>query len=300
MKESGITAETSGKAIVRGGDKMNKKQSPPPKKRGATVAAVLCFVAAIAIVGTYTLGNSREARQNEKLAKTEETQSKEETTKSRGVGDGDAGDGTGGNTGELAGAEEAGSLVITNEDDTGISGENVENTDQANPGGRSTESNSVMPPADTTAGAQQTAGQGVNISFGEDSKLLWPVNGTVLMSFSMDKTMYFSTLDQYKYNPAVIISAAENDQVIAGTTGIVKSIDNIAETGTTVNIDIGNGYELFYGQLKDVQLKTGDYVEANSVIGYVSAPTKYYSTEGPNVYFEMRKDGQPINPVDYM
>ena len=300
MKESGITAETSGKAIVRGGDKMNKKQSPPPKKRGATVAAVLCFVAAIAIVGTYTLGNSREARQNEKLAKTEETQSKEETTKSRGVGDGDAGDGTGGNTGELAGAEEAGSLVITNEDDTGISGENVENTDQANPGERSTESNSDISSADTTAGAQQTAGQGVNVSFGEDSKLLWPVNGTVLMSFSMDKTTYFSTLDQYKYNPAVIISAAENDQVIAGTTGIVKSIDNIAETGTTVNIDIGNGYELFYGQLKDVQLKTGDYVEANSVIGYVSAPTKYYSTEGPNVYFEMRKDGQPINPVDYM
>ena len=43
--------------------------------------------------------------------------------------------------------------------------------------------------------------------------------------------------------------------MIAGTTGIVKSIDNMAETGTTVNIDIGNGYELLYGQLKDVPLK---------------------------------------------
>ena len=59
---------------------MNKKQSPPQKKRGATVAAVLCFVAAIAIVGTYTLGNSREARQNEELARTEETQTKDNST----------------------------------------------------------------------------------------------------------------------------------------------------------------------------------------------------------------------------
>ena len=36
------------------------------------------------------------------------------------------------------------------------------------------------------------------------------------------------------------------------------------------------------------------------MIGYVSKPTKYYSVEGTNVYFEMRKDGQPINPLDYM
>ena len=46
-------------------------------------------------------------------------------------------------------------------------------------------------------------------------------------------------------------------------------------------------------------MKVGDYVEAKSVLGYVSQPTKYYSKEGYNVYFEMRKDGQPVNPVEY-
>ncbi len=258
---------------------MNKKQSPPQKKRGATVAAVLCFVAAIAIVGTYTLGSSRQARQNEELARTEETQTKDNSIQERNE-DSDT------NTD----AEEAGSLVIDNQSDTeeGTAVAEDENTSGSGTGsGEST-------------GVQQTADTGTNINFSEDSKLVWPVDGTVLMSYSMDKTVYFSTLDQYKYNPALIISAAENDQVIAGTTGIVKSIDNLAQTGTTVNIDIGNGYELFYGQLKDVQLKVGDYVEANSVIGYVNQPTKYYSVEGPNVYFEMRKDGQPVNPVDYM
>ena len=137
-------------------------------------------------------------------------------------------------------------------------------------------------------------------NFTESSQLLWPVNGNVLMSFSMDKSIYFSTLDQYKYNPALIISGSLNDNVISAAPGIVKSIDSLRETGTTVNVDLGNGYECFYGQLKDVKVKVGDYVEAKDVIGYINEPTKYYSVEGANLYFEMRKDGQPVNPLDYM
>ena len=140
----------------------------------------------------------------------------------------------------------------------------------------------------------------VQPNFTEDSKLLWPVNGKVLMSFSMDKSIYFSTLDQYKYNPALIISGTLNDNVIAAAPGIVKSIDSLRETGTTVTVDMGNGYECLYGQLKEVKVKVGDYVEAKDVIGYVNEPTKYYSVEGANLYFEMRKDGQPVNPMDYM
>ena len=61
----------------------------------------------------------------------------------------------------------------------------------------------------------------------------------MLMSYSMDKTVYFSTLDQYRYNPAMIISGAVNDNVIAITPGLVKSIDNFAQTGITVTLDMG-------------------------------------------------------------
>lgn len=133
-----------------------------------------------------------------------------------------------------------------------------------------------------------------------DNSLLWPTKGSVLMDYSMDQSIYFQSLNQYKYNPAMIISGAEGDQVISAAPGIVKSIDVTAQTGTTVNVDLGNGYELFYGQLKEVPVKVGDYVEAKTILGYVSQPTKYYSVEGCNVYFEMRKDGQPVNPVEYM
>lgn len=47
---------------------MNKNQKPSMSKRRATVAAVLCFVAAIAIAGTYTFNDYRKTQKNE-LAK---------------------------------------------------------------------------------------------------------------------------------------------------------------------------------------------------------------------------------------
>ena len=255
---------------------MKKDQRPSQTKKGATVAAVLCFVAAIAIVGTYTFNGYKQTRKNEQLARMEEKDHTNEKT------------------------EEANNLVISNEDtDPGsVSGESQQaekNTPEQQGISDLSDAGEVQPPQPKPVSGGASAAK-----FTEDSKLLWPVDGNVLMSFSMDKTVYFSTLDQYKYNPAVIIAGAEGDQVISATSGIVKSIDITAETGTTVNVDIGNGYELFYGQLKEVPVKVGDPVEAKTVLGYVSQPTKYYSVEGCNVYFEMRKDGQPVNPVEYM
>ena len=41
-------------------------------------------------------------------------------------------------------------------------------------------------------------------------------------------------------------------------------------------------------------------VESGQVVGYVSEPTKYYCEEGSNLYFQMRKDGQPIDPKEYL
>ena len=249
---------------------MNKRQKPSQKMKGATVAAVLCFVAAIAIVGTYTFSDYKRIQREEQFAKAVEDDTKEEEKEEP--------------------AEQANNLVFKQEEpEVEEEPEELEMPDPT----ENTDSN-------LQTGVQSTAGSSTSINFSEDSKLLWPVNGSILMSYSMDKTVYFSTLDQYKYNPAVIISGAEGDQVLCGTTGIVKSIDITAETGTTVNVDIGNGYELFYGQLKEVPVNVGDYVEAKSVLGYVSQPTKYYSVEGCNVYFEMRKDGQPVNPVEYL
>ena len=131
----------------------------------------------------------------------------------------------------------------------------------------------------------------------EEDKLFWPISGNILMDYSMDKSVYFTTLDQYKYNPAIIIEGSVDESVMCGAQGLVKKIETIEETGTTLTLDIGDGYELIYGQLKELPVKEGDYVKAGDTIGYVSEPTKYYSKEGTNVYLEIRKDGENVDPM---
>ena len=67
-----------------------------------------------------------------------------------------------------------------------------------------------------------------------------------------------------------------------------------------MTVDMGDGYSARYGQLKEVPKNQGDYVDSGEILGYVSEPTKYYSVEGSNLYFQLLKDNQPVNPMEYL
>ena len=113
----------------------------------------------------------------------------------------------------------------------------------------------------------------------------------------MDKTIYFPTLDQYKYNPAIVIQANEGDMITAAAAGKVTSVFTDPQIGNAVTMDLGNGYEITYGQLTGILVSEGSYVSMGDMIAQVAAPTKYYSVEGTNVYFKLTKDGEPVNPM---
>ena len=138
-----------------------------------------------------------------------------------------------------------------------------------------------------------------NLHFPIEEGMLWPMDGNVIMNYSMDATIYYATLDQYKYNPAIIIAGEVNNKVYAVARGQITDISQNEVTGTTVTVDLGDGFQAIYGQLKELNFKKGDYVESGHVIGYVSEPTKYYSVEGSNLYFELQKDGVPVDPIAY-
>ena len=134
----------------------------------------------------------------------------------------------------------------------------------------------------------------------DKSSAVWPIEGDVLLDYSMDSTIYFPTLEQYRCNPAMVISGNVNDKVFAMATGKITDIQENEETGCTVIQDLGDGYTAVYGQLKELNFAKGDTPEAGQVLGYVSEPTKYYTTEGSNVYFQLKKDGKAVDPKEYL
>ena len=96
-------------------------------------------------------------------------------------------------------------------------------------------------------------------------------SGAVIMGYSMDQTVFFQTLEQYQYNPAMIIGGEVGEAIGASAAGIVTNIEETAQTGTTVTLDMGNGYTAVYGQLTDVPLAVGDYVNAGETVGNLTS-----------------------------
>lgn len=163
------------------------------------------------------------------------------------------------------------------------------------------EAEEVQETTETAGEVQETPASVLpEISFTEDSQMCWPVNGQVVIDYSMDATTYFPTLDQYKYNKALVLSAAAGDAVQAAANGKVVSISENEETGMTLTMDLGNGFQAVYGQLKDLAVQEEQMVTQGSILGYINDPTKYYVTEGPNLYFAMTKDGNPVDPMIYL
>ncbi len=138
------------------------------------------------------------------------------------------------------------------------------------------------------------------LQFDASQKMMWPLNGDVLIAYSMDHTVYFPTLDQYKYNPAVYIGGKSGENVSAAAKGVVRTVSTDEEIGQFVTMELGDGYEATYGQLQDITVKEGDSVAKGQVIAGLAAPTKYHSLEGPDLYFALTKDGQSIDPADYL
>ena len=284
---------------------MNNNKRAPKKRRGAKIGLAVCMAAAVVLTGVYTFQQYKSNVKNE-MAKIEE-ESRQELEEYQSADAVDVINDSTDDVTEEGVSDFSGSGISEAAEDPASSGTDAADngttsggtTSQSGTSGTDSTANAVDSDSSTIDSAE-TAGAGSEINFSEGDKLIWPVSGAVLMNYSMDKTVYFATLEEYKYNPALIIGGAVNDQVISAGKGIVKSIDKTPQEGTTVTVDMGNGYEAIYGQLQNVQVKTGDSVEAKTVLGYLAEPTRYYSVEGCNLYFEFRKDGQPVDPLQYL
>ena len=273
--------------------RMNKNERPSfLKGKGAAVGIVICFVAVIALVGAYTFSNYQRDI-DEQMAKAGEQA--EKLTEDMGT---DTEDTTEGITEETTTDD-----IVLPEQENSIAGD-AENGVQSQSSGEENNADSQSDTSGESTGtdnsAAATAGDTSGVWFREDSTHAWPASGAVIMSYSMDQTVFFQTLEQYKYNPAMIISGEAGEMIGASAAGIVTNIEETAQTGTTVTLDMGNGYSAVYGQLSDVPIAVGDYVGAGESLGTLSEPTKYYSVEGPNLYFEVLKDGEPVDPMNFM
>lgn len=156
---------------------------------------------------------------------------------------------------------------------------------------------SVAQPEPQEAAAQPVVVE-PELNFEEGDQLLRPMSGdmAVVLPYSMDGGVYFSTLEHFKYNPALLLQAEVGTAVTACADGRVVDIFENEEIGHAITMDLGNGFQITYGQLNGINVAMNSYVNAGDVIAAVAEPTKYYIREGSNLYLMLTLDDEPINP----
>lgn len=157
----------------------------------------------------------------------------------------------------------------------------------------------VEEPAQEEKEIPVTANAG-ELNFTSDSTLTWPVNGTVILPYSMETTTYFKTLDQYQCNPGMLIAAGNGTTVQNAFLGKVTKVTSDNFYGNMVTLYLGNDYSIVYGQLDTIYVKEGDFVKAGQSIGTIGKPTDSFAEEGSHLFFQMLEGEQTVDPMLYI
>lgn len=124
--------------------------------------------------------------------------------------------------------------------------------------------------------------------------LPWPADGFVVSRFGREVSSRMPGID-FSRN-GIEISLAEGRPVAAVHEGVVTHAGPFSAYGQLVIVDHGGGAVSLYGHLATISVSRGDRVAAGTNVG-----TSGRNTAGnPSVYFELRIDGQPVDPLQWL
>jgi len=98
-------------------------------------------------------------------------------------------------------------------------------------------------------------------------------------------------------HPGIDLHASYGDPIHACRAGVVVSAGWLGGYGNAVIIDHGGGMATLYGHQSRMAVTAGQQVTAGQVIGYIGSTG--YST-GPHLHFEVRINGNPVDPAPYL
>ena len=127
-----------------------------------------------------------------------------------------------------------------------------------------------------------------------------PVNGIVTKDFSIDNLVYNSTMDDWRIHSGIDISSPSGTAVVASEGGVVKFSGFHTLLGFTVIISTGT-YECIYASLEsDLLYSEGEKVSKGEVIGHVGDSMISEVCDEPHLHFEIKKNGEYVNPKEYI
>ena len=110
--------------------------------------------------------------------------------------------------------------------------------------------------------------------------------------------MRFSPVEKRWMNHTGLDFSADYGKPVyaTGDGTVVKAEYNRGGYGNVIDIDHGFGYLTRYAHLQTMRVNIGDEVKRGNIIATVGSTGR---STGPHLHYEVRKNGNPVNPMHY-
>ena len=125
-------------------------------------------------------------------------------------------------------------------------------------------------------------------------EMLFPIVGAVTSEYGWRTHPIFGGS---KFHSGIDIAGEAGAPIVAARGGVVTHSGWIDGYGNTVMIDHGDGLVTLYGHNQSVAVTVGQKVRQGQVIAYCGSTG---NSTGPHCHFEVRRNGEPVSPYDYL
>ncbi len=121
----------------------------------------------------------------------------------------------------------------------------------------------------------------------------WPADGQVIRGFGIETNQRYGT---QTVSDGITVVTPPSQEVCASAPGVVMYASEFLSMGQMVVLDHQDGYYTIYGYLGQLMVGHDDEISAGSLLGRTG------SVPGgqPGYYFEIRRGGDPVNPLEYL
>lgn len=124
--------------------------------------------------------------------------------------------------------------------------------------------------------------------------MIWPLTGPITSEFGWRSHPIFGG---QRFHSGIDIGGDYGLPIHAAQGGIVSHAGWIDGYGNTVMIEHGGGIVTLYGHNEGLAVDVGQYVNQGDVIAYCGSTG---NSTGPHCHFEVRLNGEPVSPFNYL